>query len=202
MVCYEDFCDALDNAIGHYATGKEGLVPPPRSSRLGDTFASDDGVLRKSRDRVGASLGRSFNSERKPQRDTYRDFDDDDDDLLPSLKRNDSIGPPSRYSNTMMSRSMSDSFGPSSMRTPQTPSRSFSKLETPRSPPGRVGAGIWGSETPLGKKGLPPRGTEGKWCCAVCYYTENSDSTSVCEVCTSPNHNANKVSVHPCTLFS
>ena len=65
----------------------------------------------------------------------------------------------------------------------------------PRSPPGKVGAVMWGSDTPLANKGQPPRIDKGeKWCCAVCYYTENKSTAQQCEVCDSQNYTKNKVS--------
>lgn len=84
-------------------------------------------------------------------------------------------------------------LGPS-YRSP-SPARHKSP-ETPRSPPGKVGTAMWGSNTPLGQKGLAPSIDATHWVCAVCYYTENSKGVNKCEVCDSANTSNQKVSYH------
>jgi uncharacterized paraquat-inducible protein A len=54
---------------------------------------------------------------------------------------------------------------------------------------------MWGSDTPLAKKGKVLNVGDGNWCCAVCLYTENSLNAQVCAVCDSPNYTIRKVSL-------
>ena len=190
MIAYEDFCEVLERAASEQQDVREGLSPPPRRP-LSRTWGSTDdfSFSRGATERQS----RSFNSERKPPRpllrEPSRDFDDEDDEVLLPPKRLDSTSENPRYAESPReSRNSALGF---SMRS-SSPLSTTRSLETPRSPPRRVGASMWGSETPLGKKGLPPKSGDGKWCCAVCYYTENSPDSTVCEVCTSPNHHANK----------
>ena len=83
---------------------------------------------------------------------------------------------------------------PSPSRGSGAPTPRSSSRAAPRSPPSKVGAAMWGSDTPLANKGQPPRIDDGKkWCCAVCYYTENSNNSAQCELCDSQNYNKNKV---------
>lgn len=191
MVCYEDFLDAVESAVESVTTIREGMIAPPRrskSSRFDGTFSTDDSELRQSR---SVNPFRMSNSGIKPPLSTskYQDFDSEEEEF-PTLKRGDAS---TRYAASWNSRSLGDSFS-QSRGAPLTPGRSStSKLETPRSPPGKVGSSMWGSQTPLGKKGKPPRPGDGKWVCAVCYYTENSESSSTCDVCASANHHHDKV---------
>lgn len=192
-MCYEDFCEVLERAVEDHEDIRDGMSPPPRRTigrTLGRTGSTDDLLFsRREDDRL--NLKKSFHSERKPPRpsvqESFSEFDDDDEVLLLPPKRLDSTGF-SRYAESPRD-SRTTLLGNSMKSSSPILSRS---LETPRSPPRKVGAAMWGRDTPLGKKGLPPKGGDGKWCCAVCYYTENSPDSAVCEVCTSPNHHANK----------
>jgi Ca2+-binding EF-hand superfamily protein len=60
--------------------------------------------------------------------------------------------------------------------------------------PSRVGSLMWGTDTPLDKKGkIPSSHTTGNnWCCAVCLYVENPSNAEQCSVCDSPNYTRNK----------
>ena len=79
---------------------------------------------------------------------------------------------------------------------PESPSASYSRKDTPlarrSSSPSKVGTAVWGSAVPLAQKGRLPRLEDGRWCCAVCLYVENSHSAKVCGVCDSPNYNSRK----------
>lgn len=69
-------------------------------------------------------------------------------------------------------------------------------MESPRSPPAKVGSIMWGSDTPLAQKGTTPYlagAGSSKWVCSVCYFTENQEEAQSCEVCDSPNYSINKV---------
>jgi len=75
-----------------------------------------------------------------------------------------------------------------------TTSTSFkSGKRVSQSPVRSIGASVWGSNTPISKKGKLPSGIEegglenGCWYCPVCFYMENPPSTSVCEICESSN---------------
>ena len=65
-------------------------------------------------------------------------------------------------------------------------------LTIPKTSPAKVGAIVWGSNTPVNEKGRIPKVGEGLWCCAVCLYVENPDSSDICEVCDSPNPSKRK----------
>jgi len=74
-----------------------------------------------------------------------------------------------------------------------TPRGSFSRsIPMPKASPSKVGAKMWGSDTPLPRKGTAPKVGEGNWCCAVCLYTENPMQATSCAVCDSPNYNLRK----------
>lgn len=73
-----------------------------------------------------------------------------------------------------------------------SPSATSRRPQSPRSPPGKVGAAMWGSDTPLDRKGKAPALDNSHWVCAVCYYTENLKTFSKCEVCDSPNPTSQK----------
>jgi Ca2+-binding EF-hand superfamily protein len=84
-----------------------------------------------------------------------------------------------------------------------SPRRSTSSIAPPRTSPSKVGSRMWGSHTPLNKKGQALRVGDDKWCCAVCLYVENSIHSATCAVCDSPNYNNNKVNLKayiPCLL--
>ncbi len=86
---------------------------------------------------------------------------------------------------TRIARSSFDAYGSTN-----------SSVNRPRTSPSKVGAKMWGNETPLAQKGHPLRGgDEDKWCCAVCLYVENPASSEVCLVCDSPNYNNRKVRI-------
>ena len=51
---------------------------------------------------------------------------------------------------------------------------------------------MWGSHTPLAKKGKALEMGDGHWCCAVCLYVENPSSAQTCAVCDSPNYTIRK----------
>lgn len=51
---------------------------------------------------------------------------------------------------------------------------------------------MWGSDTPLARKGKVPHLGDDKWCCAVCLYVENPANAENCLVCDSPNYTVRK----------
>lgn len=59
--------------------------------------------------------------------------------------------------------------------------------------PSRIGSKMWGSNTPLAKKGRAPRVGDDRWCCTVCMYMENPSHAKTCGVCDSPNYAVRKV---------
>ena len=66
-------------------------------------------------------------------------------------------------------------------------------LSIPKSSPSKVGSKMWGSDTPLARKGKVVSVGEDLWCCAVCLYVENSIHSQTCAVCDSPNYTVRKV---------
>lgn len=74
-------------------------------------------------------------------------------------------------------------------RVPTSPSRA-------RVSPSKVGSVLWGANTPLRQKGVPPVLQEGLWCCAVCLYMENPHHARKCAVCDSFNHGITEVSLY------
>jgi len=88
--------------------------------------------------------------------------------------------------------------------------------------PSRVGAAMWGNETPMATKGRTVEALDdadylmdsgrggsdggasaangGRWVCPVCYYTENDVDSKECEVCNSPNHLSQKVDRIACSV--
>jgi hypothetical protein len=95
-----------------------------------------------------------------------------------------------RYGNSVTDSQDSTLRG-SRYRSP-SPSPAARRPQSPRSPPGKVGAAMWGSDTPLDRKGKAPILDHNHWLCPVCYYTENSNSLSKCEVCDSANPSSQK----------
>jgi Ca2+-binding EF-hand superfamily protein len=199
MVCYEDFCDVLERAANSYANTREGLIPPPKGRWSRDPGASADDLSLPNKDWGNSLLRDSFSSERKASRfessgrsQRYDDNEEDEGLDLPSLRRGDFLGNTtrSRYDNeySLSGRGVTGVSTPMSLSPPR---QSLSRLEAPRSPPRRVGVGMWGNSTPLAKKGVVPR-VDNRWCCPVCYYTENALDTDICEVCTSHNHDHDK----------
>jgi hypothetical protein len=69
----------------------------------------------------------------------------------------------------------------------------ISTMELPRSSPSKIGSKMWGTDTPLNKKGESLWVDHNKWCCAVCLYCENLNNVLNCVVCDSPNYNLRKV---------
>jgi len=65
-------------------------------------------------------------------------------------------------------------------------------LPVPHASPSKVGSRLWGSQTPLSKKGKIENRNPEKWCCAVCLYVENPKDASVCLVCDAPNYTTRK----------
>jgi len=67
-------------------------------------------------------------------------------------------------------------------------------IPEPSMSPTKMGAIMWGKDTPLTGKGkVPVRGGRGDtWCCAVCMYVENPHTASICQVCDSPNYTVRK----------
>jgi hypothetical protein len=95
-----------------------------------------------------------------------------------------------RYGNSV-SDSQDSTLRGSRYRSP-SPSPAPRRPQSPRSPPGKVGAAMWGSDTPLDRKGKAPVLDNNHWLCPVCYYTENLKSFSKCEVCDSANPSSQK----------
>ena len=150
---------------------------------------------------------KSAQSDPRGMRDYVTDRDDGSevDYNLTGPKLTDSISfgrtrPPigaSRYSNDR------SSWNRESLEDPPSPSRTARKshydspnvsrsLTVPRTSPSKVGSIVWGSNTPVNQKGKVPKVGEGLWCCAVCLYVENSDSSDTCEVCDSQNYTRRK----------
>ena len=67
-------------------------------------------------------------------------------------------------------------------------------IPEPSMSPTKMGAIMWGKDTPLvGKGKVPSRGGRADtWCCAVCMYVENPLSAGICQVCDSPNYTVRK----------
>lgn len=71
--------------------------------------------------------------------------------------------------------------------------RSISPSKAGMWSPSKVGSAMWGSNTPIVKKGNPPQfDASERWVCAICYYAENPPGISQCQVCDSQNYTKNK----------
>jgi hypothetical protein len=103
------------------------------------------------------------------------------------------LSPPKPSESVALSRSRALSPTRIARSSFDTFANTSSSINRPRTSPSKVGARMWGSDTPLAQKGHPLRGDEDKWCCAVCLYVENPASSDVCIVCDSPNYNNRKV---------
>ena len=76
---------------------------------------------------------------------------------------------------------------------PFSPHNSYQRtLPVPHASPSKVGSKLWGSQTPLSKKGMIENRNPEKWCCAVCLYVENPKDVPACLVCDAPNYTTKK----------
>ena len=176
MIHYADFCSALE--------GEARAVVP--SYRVSTPMARSSGEDRNwlDRDPGSTAIKGGYGSATVTPR--YRSSLDDND--YPPIKVSDSGaftrgvgGGRSRYhdeDNVLSSLERSGGFRRHSVAT--SPRR-------PRSPPAKVGAAMWGGNTPLAEKGQPLEVDRTHWCCPVCYYTENPSSADTCELCECPN---------------
>jgi len=87
---------------------------------------------------------------------------------------------PSRYANSSV---YTESNGELSPRR---------SVKAPPISPSKAGSKMWGTRTPLSKKGHALKVDSNKWCCTVCLYVENPIEAENCIVCDSPNYNSNK----------
>lgn len=210
LVLYEDFLDTLDRAAG--ADGRVSLSASLRQSTNGGVgFVNGSGYdgLRGSHSNNDHGTGGGWDEDLRRFRQSNSSYhpgdypielEDGSDSAyggyggggmsLSPPKPSDSLsfsrggavrghGSPSRYHQSYSSESPRSSF----QRT----------IPVPKSSPSKVGSKMWGSDTPLAKKGKVVNVGEGNWCCAVCLYTENTTQASACAVCDSPNYTIRKV---------
>jgi len=221
LICYEDFCRALEVTAAsefgphEYGATRRNLEQSGDGARMrsvmGDGYdgrrSRDDHTYGGNRNRGEYNdRGRGLDYDETTPRDGYSDtfhrgrsFDKDfsstydkGGSLLPP-KPSDSVSRfQTRNSHTY---NTSSSYDSGRFRSSSPTPKSRSSMEPPRSPPGKVGSIMWGSDTPLAQKGDTPHlaGTSEKWVCSVCYFTENQKDSQQCEVCESPNYNNNKV---------
>ena len=212
-IMYEDFCTALDRSLaaaGNLRRSRQTTVNG--SGYDGFRQGRDESLYGNDNDEptnVYDSLQRfKFDNGMSPAvaRDYPNDLEDGSDSLFNrlnppkvadsySLNRNGIASSPTRYANNRNSTSI---YGNTSSRTGSydaldSPRRSTSSIQAPRTSPSKVGQKMWGSHTPLNKKGNALKVGEDKWCCVVCLYVENPNSRKTCAVCDAPNYNADKV---------
>jgi len=212
VVLYEDFLDALERATA--AEGKVSLSASLRHSTTGFVNGSGFDGLRSS-----ANNNTHSNNSNEGWEDDLKQFRRS---VAPANHYNDypvelEEGSDSAYgmSGTGMlalsppkvsdSLSFSRNMGGARMSSPSRYHRSSvddsprgsyaykSSILPARSSPSKVGSKMWGSDTPLAKKGKALNVGEGNWCCAVCLYVENSVNSATCAVCDSPNYTVRKV---------
>jgi hypothetical protein len=192
-VNYEEFCDALERAAMTLPVVYS-LNDSLQRSRIGiadgdgyDGFAHRSGPYEGMDNRDRFRMSNSM--PRYPGRGGGVDFDDDN---IPLSSRDYGSGPlsPPRVTD-------SAAFGRGSQRFGNTsPVRGSynNSLTASRASPSKVGSKMWGSHTPLNRKGETLNVGREKWCCPVCLYIENPISADFCAVCDSPNYALNKVS--------
>lgn len=216
MVSYFDFLEALDRAIA-----SEGRIGLGYSLSNGTGYVNGNGYdgVRGSYDSnyggrgndVQGSVYDSLNRFRNNLAGgNYNDgFDDLSDGGFSSYNQSNAYGgnlsppkvtdslhfPAARGRGGSGSPSRYHRYGSNSYDEGITPRTSYnSSIAAPRASPSKVGSKMWGSETPLSRKGKALKVGDDKWCCPVCLYVENPISAPVCAVCDTPNYNNRKVS--------
>lgn len=188
LVCYEDFVTELENkarADGSDMSSTTDSYPTLRRSRVVDGSGYDG--LRRSRDVEPDVPEKWYSTPRSSLRDSLERYDDE---YLP--KPSESVVMRGRRPSNPKTWSISSDFRDDSRY--RSPGRGFNVPRTPRSPPGKVGAVMWGSDTPIHRKGKAPVLEHDHWVCGVCYFTENRATSKNCEMCSSPNYSEQKVS--------
>lgn len=194
LVLYEDFLDTLDRAAG--AEGRISLSASLRNSSSGG-FVNGSGYdgLRTSHTNDGwdDDLRRFRQSNSYHPGDYPIELEEGSDSAFGGL----SLSPPKPSDSLSFPRGATRHGSPSRYHqsySTESPRSSFQRtIPVPKSSPSKVGSKMWGSDTPLAKKGKVVNVGEGNWCCAVCLYTENSLQASTCAVCDSPNYTIRKV---------
>ncbi|RYH20832.1 hypothetical protein EON65_22380 [archaeon] len=191
-VNYEEFCDALERAAMTLPVVYS-MNDSMQRSRVG--IADGDGYdgftprqdLQETRDRF-----RMSNSIVRNRGGMSLDMEED----VP-LSGRDSyyqqpLSPPRVTDSAAFARS-SQRFGNTSPTRGSGGVNLSSSLQIPRTSPSKVGSKMWGSQTPMARKGETLHVGRSKWCCPVCLYIENAISSEFCAVCDSPNYAVNKV---------
>lgn len=204
FVNYQEFCDRLERSmpLGSGTMG-DGL----RSShRMG--IADGDGY-----DGLRASSPLRASHSHSHHRDSARDnlqrfrmsnsmhfpieLDEGSDSAPPSYRelyhRDHALSSPKPSDSLSMSRRLGSPHRASRNSWDNT----SSSLQAARTSPSKVGSRMWGSQTPLARKGEVLHVAGNKWCCPVCLYVENPFSAEFCMVCDSPNYSVSKVSSLP-----
>jgi Ca2+-binding EF-hand superfamily protein len=192
LVLYEDFLDALERAAN--AEGRLSLSASMHKSTSGG-FVNGSGYdgLRGS---VSANDGWEDELRRFRQGNTPRQGD------YPIELEEGSIGlslsPPKVADSLSFSRvgGLRGNHSPGRYHRSEdvSPRSSYQRsIAHPSTSPSKVGSKMWGSHTPLAKKGNVLNAGDGNWCCAVCLYVENPLSAQTCAVCDSPNYTIRKV---------
>jgi hypothetical protein len=203
MVLYDDFLDSLETAAN--AEGRVSLTASMRRSSSGG-FVNGSGY-----DGLRGSQGsndpwaddlRRFRQSNTP-RGGYGDYpielEDGSDSAYGAPSSLLALSPPKVSDSLTFSRvgSLGGRGSPSRYHRSSediSPRSSYQRtLPIPKSSPSKVGSKMWGSDTPLAKKGKVLNVGDGHWCCAVCLYTENALNAQTCAVCDSPNYTIRKV---------
>lgn len=207
LVLYEDFLDSLERAAN--AEGRVSLSASLRRSSSGGYVNGSgyDGL----RGSVGSNDGggwedelRKFRQSTTQQQSRYGDYpielEEGSDSAYGGMGAlGGPLSPPKVADSLTFSRV-------GSLRGNQSPSRyhrsgddtsprsSYQRsIAHPSTSPSKVGSKMWGSHTPLARKGNVLNAGEGNWCCAVCLYVENPTTSQTCAVCDSPNYTIRKV---------
>lgn len=209
MICYKDFCRDLEDNTATQNVGygsravRRSTDTYGRSSEFGrskDLYGDhgDDGVF------SSQNIEKWYRNDASPREQSdFKKVYGSLERFKASLEEDELLPPrPIRSGSTSArssARGIADSndltLGGTSTFRQGSPLRAKSPpISAPRSPPSKVGSVMWGNDTPLAHKGLAPtHARESHWVCGVCYFTENHQSAKKCEVCDSPNYNAQKV---------
>jgi len=201
MIMYEDFLDAIE-----YALANEGRMSLSSSDmrtghtlKLGYVDGSGYDGLRMSHNsnenwdeydsiNPNESLHQRFRRSGGRQWEPPIELEEGSDSVY---NRNSSLSPPKPAGRSSLEFASSSRYNNSGGML--SPHSSYQRtLPVPHASPSKVGSRLWGSQTPLSKKGKIENRNPEKWCCAVCLYVENPKDASVCLVCDAPNYTTRK----------
>lgn len=213
---YENFCDLLDRSVQNYQSlplpapqGQGSRANTPSLRRPSSGIAEEGGYFSTEEDdynnnhNVRQSLQR-FNQAhsergggRYPPAPAAYELERGSSSNYPSSHTDYALSPPKlsdSYSGNLSARSNTSNNGRYSTPTRghgsalQGATSVSGSFNAPRTSPSKVGSRMWGSSTPLNKKGKAPAVNGDRWCCPVCLYVENPADIDNCVVCDSPNY--------------